>query len=490
MNDRPNVALVVLDTVRARDASEEVAPTLSAVGRHGTLFANAFSSAPWTVPSHGSLFTGAPPSKHGTHGDDPTLSPSLESLPECFADAGYETVGFSNNTWITDEFGFDRGFDRLDRGWQYVQSDVDVGPVIRSKSLPRTLRAARERLFEGNPLANVVNLLYAGVVRSSGADGGARTIEKVRRWLDRRDDDRPFFLFVNLLEPHVSYDPPREHAEPYLPDGVSYGEAMEIRQAPRAYDVGEYDLADAEFAALRGLYRGEVSYVDHHLAALRSALADAGELDDTVLAVCGDHGENVGDHGLFGHQYNVYDTTLHVPMVVDGGPFVGGGRRTDLVQLLDLPATLLDAAGIDAPAFREQQRGRSLHPDAAADPREAVFAEYLAPQPPMSALESRFGAAAERAADRYRTLRAVRTDRWKYVRAGDGERELYRIDRDRGETTDRSDEAPRVVERLDGRLDAWLASFEHADTASDGGDDAGDDISQATLERLEELGYR
>ena len=490
MSDRPNVAVVVLDTVRARDADEAVAPTLSALGRRGTAFANAFSSAPWTVPSHGSLFTGTYPSEHGTHGDDPTLSPSLESLPECFDDAGYETVGFSNNTWITDEFGFDRGFDRLDRGWQYVQSDVDIGPVVRAKSLPRTLRAARERLFQGNPLVNVANLLYAGAIRSSGADGGARTTDSVREWLDGRDDDRPFFLFVNLLEPHVRYDPPREHAEPHLPDGVSYGEAMEIRQAPRAYDVGEYDLDDEEFAALRGLYRGEVSYVDAHLADLQSALADAGELDDTVLAVCGDHGENVGDHGLFGHQYNVYDTALHVPLVLDGGPFVGGDRRTELVQLLDLPVTLLDAAGIDAPAFRDRQRGRSLHPGAASDAREAVFAEYLAPQPPLSTLESRFGAAAERVADRYRTLRTVRTERWKYVRAGDGQRELYRIDRDPGETTDRSDDARRVVERLDARLDRRLSSFERAGSVAGDAADPDTDISEATLERLEELGYR
>ena len=488
MTGRPNVVLVVMDTMRARDASEDVAPTLTSLGREGTLFANAFSSAPWTVPSHGSLFTGTYSSKHGTHGDNPALGTSLRTLPECFADAGYETVGYSNNTWITDEFDFDRGFDRLHRGWQYVQSDVDLGPVVRSKSLSGTLEATRERLFEGNPLVNVANLLYSEVIQPTGADGGARTNEHVRRWLGGRDGDRPFFLFLNFLEPHIPYDPPREHAEPYLPDGVSYEEATAIRQEPRAYDVGEYDLSDEEFAALRGLYRGELSYVDEHLAELRTALADAGEWDDTVIAVCGDHGENVGDHGLFGHQYNVYDTALHVPFVVSGGSFDGDGRREELVQLLDLPATLLDAADIDAPEFRDQQQGRSLHPDAAGESRDAVFAEYLAPQPPMEALVSRFGEAADSVSEYYRTLRTVRTRRWKYIRGGDGERELYRVDRDPYETNDRSDEEPRVVRRLDDRLDRWLTSFEHAERAdAEAGDD---DIADATLDRLAELGYR
>ena len=499
MTDRPNVVLVVLDTMRARSASARVAPTLTELGRQGTTFSNAFSCAPWTVPSHGSLFTGAYPSKHGTHGDHPVLGNSLQALPECFADAGYETVGVSNNTWITGEFGFDRGFDRLHCGWQYVQSGVDLGPIVRAKSLSGKTEAARERLFEGNPLVNVANLLYTEVFLAAAEDdGAARTTDRVRHWVARREDDRPFFLFLNYLEPHIPYDPPREHAEPYLPDGVSYEEAMEIRQSPRAYDVGEYDLTDEEFAALRGLYRGELSYVDEHLAELRSALVDAGSWDDTVVVVCGDHGENVGEHGFFGHQYNVYDTVLHVPLVVSGGPFDGGGRREELVQLLDLPVTLLDAAGIDAPAFRDQQQGRSLHPDATSEPREAVFAEYIAPQPPLSVLESRFVDVPDHVHDYYRTLRTVRTHRWKYVRGGDGTQELYRVDGDSAETADDTAEPPdhasetpvctdehaRVARRLDDRLDRWLSSFEHAD--------AGDsvEISDATLEQLAELGYR
>lgn len=483
MTAGPNVVLVVLDTMRAGDL-EGIAPTLSALGLRGSTFENAFTPAPWTVPAHGSLFTGTYPSKHGTHGDAIALETPLRTLPECFADAGYETVGFSNNTWISPEFGFDRGFDRLHRGWQYVQSEVDIGPVVRAKSTGRKIDKARELLLEGNPLVNLANLVHAEVLESDD-DGAARTTDRVDRWLDRRDDARPFFLFCNFLEPHIPYAPPRKHAEPHLPPGVSYEAATAIRQSPRAYDVGAYDLSDEEFAALRGLYRGELSYVDDQVADLLTALEAAGVRDETVIAVCGDHGENVGDHGFFGHQYTVYDTVLRVPLVVAGGAFDGAGRRSEPVQLLDLPVALLDAAGLDAPAFRDQQQGRSIHPDAASESREVVFAEYYAPQPPLDVLEERFERVPDRLRARYRTLRAVRTDRWKYVRAGDGETELYRVGRDPGETTDRSGEAPAVERRLDERLDRWLASFDHA-----GPGDGAVEISAATRERLVELGYR
>ena len=484
MTRRPNVVLVVMDTMRNRSASEDVTPTLADLRRGGTGFTNAFSTAPWTVPSHASLFTGTYPSRHGTHGDHPALRDTLRSLPECFADEGYETIGFSNNTWITDEFDFDRGFARFHRGWQYVQSETDMGPVLRSESLGEKIEVTRERLAAGNPLANLANLLYAELFQSLGDDGATRTTERVRRWLTQRGDDRPFFLFLNYIEPHVPYDPPRDHADPYLPDRIDYEEANAIRQAPRAYDVDDYDLSREEFAALRGLYLGELSYADEHLAELRASLVKAGVWDDTVLVICGDHGENIGDHGFFGHQYTVSDTVLRVPLVASGGPFDGGGRRTDLVQILDLAVTLLDAAGIDAPAFRDQQQGQSLHPAVAADPREAIFAEYLAPQPPLEALESRFEAVPDRVRSYYRTLRAVRTRRWKYVRGGDGSEALYRVDQDPAESRDRLDDHAATARRLDDRLDRWLASFEHAEPGADV------DITDVTLERLAELGYR
>ncbi len=494
-----NVVLVVLDTARAT-RFEEVAgdgipsrfasiddrtmPTLADIGTEGTVFERAFSTAPWTLPSHASLFTGTYPSEHGAHGDHTYLDDSLRTLPEAFADAGYETVGVSNNTWITSEFGFDRGFEELRRGWQYVQSDVDMGTVVRGEDVAEKLSAARERLFEGNPVVNAANVLYSEFLQPAGDDGADRTTDWVGDWLADRQGDRPFFLFCNYIEPHVEYDPPRAFAERFLPDDATVEEARAIRQDPRAYDVGDYDLSEDEFDLLRGLYRGECAYVDSRLARLRESLRAAGEWEESIVVVCGDHGEHVGEHGFFGHQYNLYDTLTHVPLVMTGGPFTGGGRREDLVSLLDLPATLPETAGIEDPSLAEQGHGRSLHP-AASGERDAVFAEYVAPQPSIERLEARFGEEAipDRVRAFDRRLRAVRTREEKYVTGDDGFERYHDLIEDPRERTDLADERPDRAAALADRLEVQFGALREAEASGSVS------MAASTEDRLADLGY-
>ncbi|WP_254864782.1 sulfatase family protein [Halovivax gelatinilyticus] len=484
-DERLNVCLVVLDTARAADVDEEITPTLARLGQEGTRFERAFSTAPWTVPSHASLFTGTYPSEHGTHGANPVLDDSLRTLPEAFADAGYETVGVSNNTWITEEFGFDRGFSQLRRGWQYRQSETDMGGVVRGECLSEKIEATRARLFEGNPLVNLANVIYSEFVQPAGDDGAARSVDWIGDWVTDRDRSTPFFCFLNLIEPHVVYDPPREYAERYLPPGATYESAAEIRQDPRAFDCGDYDLTDAEFEQLRGLYRGSLAYVDDQLARLRLSLEAAGEWERTIVVVCGDHGEHVGEHGFFGHQYNLYDTLLSVPLVVTGGAFDGGEHRDDLVQLCDLPDTLLDATGVRDGRLRNQSRGRSLHPDSSATPREAVFAEYVTPQPSIDRLEARFGDLPERIYTYDRRLRSVRTPNYKYVEGDDGFSRLHYLPTDPDESRNVVDEEPAVAARLERRLESTLGPL-----ASTPRVEAEVSMTESTKQRLADLGYR
>jgi arylsulfatase A-like enzyme len=481
-----NLVLLVLDTARYDAVSEATAPTVATLADGGTRFTSAHAAAPWTLPSHASVFTGSYPSRHGAHAGHKRLEPGRPTLAELLSAAGYETVGVSNNTWVSGEFGFERGFERFRRTWQYVQSETDLGRIARTTEGGETLRALARAVFDGNPAVNVANALYGRFLRKREDSGARRTNEWIDGWLRERTDDgddRPFFLFVNYLEPHLEYRPPREHAAPFLPDGVAYDEAMAVEQDAWRYVAGDLSLGEADFRALRGLYRGEVSYLDARIADLVGTLRDAGEWEDTVLVVTGDHGENVGDHGLMDHQYCLYRTLLHVPLVVRGGAFDGGGAVDDLVSLVDLAPTLLDVAGVEATDAREGFQGRSFHPDSDAPVRERVFAEYRAPQPSMEALERRVGTL-DGAVRRFdRSLRAVRTREWKLVRGSDGGRELYHLPTDPGETDDRAAADPGRVESLAGRLDDWLGSFEHAPT---GGEAA---MSAATRERLEELGY-
>jgi len=483
MADRPNIVVVVMDTTRADDGFDStVAPTLTDIGTAGTTVTEALSPAPWTLPAHASLLTGTYPSKHGAHAGHERLDDSIPTLAELFRNAGYETACVSNNTWLSIESGFDRGFDSFQQMWQLVQSETALGELV-DVTEQRRLTAVARKLADGNPLANVANVFYRLLVRERSDDGAKRTTEWVDRWLTGRESEQPFFLLTNYLEPHLEYRPPRRLAKQYLPASHTYEEAMDLPQQPWEFLAGHVTIDDHDFRALRGLYRAEIAYLDEQLAALKGSLIEAGEWENTVLVVTADHGENIGDHGLMDHQYCLYDTLVHVPLVIQGGAFSDGGDVTDLVSLVDLAPTLLDVAGIDAPVARRGFQGRSFHPEADEPSREFVVSEYMAPQPSMDALERHVGSLPSHIYKFDRSLRAIRTGDYKLIRGSDDTTELYDLVSDPDETTDIAATEPAIAERLSGTLDEWLESFDHADT------DEMVTLDSGRKKQLEELGY-
>jgi len=483
--DAPNIVLVVMDTARAREtvpATSAITPTLASLAGSGTEFTHAYTSAPWTLPAHASLFTGQYTAAHGAHGGHTYLDADHETLPEAFQSAGYETVGVSNNCWITGEFGFDRGFDQFRKGWQYIQSEVDTGAVVRASGVSERLTSLREQLLAGNPAITLANVAYERYLCDD--DGAARTTDWVDTWLTRRKtngDDQPFFLFCNYIEPHIEYDPPREYAEQFL-SSSAVEEAIQLRHDPRAFDVGDYELTDRECELLRGLYQGELAYVDAQIGRLRESLQAAGEWENTIFVVLGDHGENIGEYGFFGHQYNLHETVVHVPLVISGGAFSGGGQQESLVQLLDLVPTLLDETGISAPELLTQLQGQSFHPQSTTPPREAVYAEHVQPQPSVDSLEARFGELPDRVKAFDRSLRSVRTNQATYIRGSDGSQWLYPAAS--SERQNRVDQRPALVARLDTKLDDWLGTVERDHTTQ-----TSVAMSASTEQRLADLGY-
>lgn len=478
---QPNIVVLVMDTARAREITPETAPNTTELASNGVRFSNAFSAAPWTLPSHASLFTGAPPSKHGAHADHKQLKDTLTTLPEVLQNQGYETVAVSNNTWISEEFGFDRGFETFYKTWQYVQSSTDLGRIARQEEGFAKVTEVTKALFDGNPVTNLANAIYGQFFRKTKDDGAARTNAWITEWLADRDDARPFFLFVNYLEPHLEYRPPKAHAEEHLPKDVTYEEAMDVPQDAWGYIADEVELTYNDLEILCALYRAEIAYLDEKITEVIDLLKQQDEWEDTLFVLTSDHGENIGEHDLMDHQYALYDTLLHVPLYVHGGPFEND-RTDDLVQLLDIPPTILDILDVDAAEAREQFQGISFHPDA-EETREYAVAEYISPQPSMDALERRVGDLPRHVHTYDRSLQAIRTDRYKYIRGSDGSRELYDLEGDPEETTDIANGCEDIVSNLDSKLDEWLDSFasaNHTDSVK---------MNDDTKARLEDLGY-
>jgi arylsulfatase A-like enzyme len=270
----------------------------------------------------------------------------------------------------------------------------------------------------------------------------------------------------------------------HVPAGCDPRRVEKVNQDPWRHLTGRVEMTREDFAILGGLYDGEVSYVDRRVGQLVDLLRDATLLDDTLLIVTSDHGENLGDHGLMSHAYCLYETLLRVPLILRWPEALAAGTRvTQQVQTVDIFPTVLEAAGVQEPAAWAQVQGRSLAPAiVAAQPERLVFAEYLEPEPAVPALRRRYpgfdGARYDRA------LRCARTSRFKYIWASDGRDELYDLARDPQEECNLIAAESERAGELRTALDRWLASFAHASRAEQQGE-----IDDEIRKKLEDLGY-
>ncbi|XVH32253.1 sulfatase [Haloferacaceae archaeon DSL9] len=481
----PNILLVVLDTARASNAlgRPEVMPNLHSLAREGVTFENAFTTAPWTLPSHASMFTGQYTTDHDTHAGTKRFDPDVPPLPELLGSAGYQTVGISNNTWVSSDFGFDRGFEDFFVGWELFDGGADLAAIAKRED--GTLDQSRAVLSELASLdapKTVLNGLYSKLIRKRYDNGAWLTNKRAGRWLGNRwTADRPFFMFINYLEPHLEYDPPKRFREPFVPDDMDDAFVERVNQDAWAYNTGNVEMSDREFAALEALYDGELHYLDHRLGALFERLDSLDALDETVVVVVGDHGENIGEHELMDHQYCLYDTLLHVPLVIRYPVrFESGATSDDLVEVRDLYPTLLELANADPPS----DPAVSSNSLVTGSSRDRVVGEYAVPQPSMEALEARVDSLSP-AVERFdRALRSLRTTEWKYIEGTDGSVELYDVASDPGESADVSASNPAVCEEFAAELADSRGPL--TEGTSDG---AGDDMRAETKQRLEDLGY-
>lgn len=342
----PNVLLVVLDTCR-RDALEPYGapsgstPALADLARRGTAAPHVRAPACWTLPSHASLFTGLLPREAGLV-RAPARTPAScretlrghrdRLLPEVLRRAGYRADGVSANLWVGPDSGFDTGFDTF--------ASVDSGRQAKLQGASRRERI--EWVLEG---------------ARARVDDGAAAARRILTERLAQLDDRPFFWFVNLNECHSPYLPPRRYSE--------LGPLQRARAADEARRhltmlaiwracAGGFDVPPEALERMRRLYAGEVRLMDDWLGDVLETLDAAGRLDETLVCVISDHGENFGEGGLLAHAFSLDDRLTAVPLVA-AGP--GADTLADTPALADLPRRLCAIAGIERHPYREHAAG-------------------------------------------------------------------------------------------------------------------------------------
>jgi len=440
--------LIVIDTLRADRLGcygyeRPTTPNLDALARRGIRFANVSSTSSWTVPAHASLFTGLYPIRHGATQERPFLDAGPATLAEILRSHGYATAAASANPQVGPLRGLERGFDSFAETW----------------------RPAR------------------GILREHPNHSA------VKRFLDSLEPDRPFFLFVNYMEPHAPYAP----LEPFrsrFRTAPEAGPPLEDRLRVADHYLGSGRTGARELAALSDLYDGAVAAADALVGQLVALLEAEGRLADTLLVIASDHGENLGDHGHVRHVFNLYASVVRVPLIVVlPGDVRAGEVRPEAASLVDVFATILARVGVSPP---DPQAGRDLLAGTGETAGRAVFAEYYHPDQALElfgpdVLETH----GEKLAPYLRRLRSVEWDGLRLIWSSKGDPKLYDLDKDRGELRDLAGDRGYAVRkaRLLAALDAFVAAAggepERAATGSAGRTA----IEPDTATRLRELGY-
>ena len=331
------VILVTMDTTRRDSLSPyggppAASPNIARLAGQATIYNNAWATAPWTLPSHASIFTGLYPTRHGAGVGSTRLHSQFQTVAEIFRSRGYRTAGFAGGEMSASHWGVAQGFE--------LYRDPDG--------------------FETR---------------------GDRLTEYVEGFLSRHADES-LFLFVNYFDPHALYQAPAEFEELFgveerrdrISDLPIWGDLGRGDDAAwRAVAHGDATVVPEALDYLRAAYLAEVAFMDRQVGRLIEVLEEHGLFDAATIVLVADHGEFLGEHGFFSHAARLDPELTHIPLIIKWPGQTESGRVDHLVSQVDLFATLVGAVDSNPPPMD----GVSLWPahlDSLAQ-RDTVFME-------------------------------------------------------------------------------------------------------------------
>ena len=415
----PNVLLITLDTTRfdrlsCYGYSLPTSPNLDALAAESVFYTHAYSTSSWTLPAHASIFTGKLVSSHGAQ-KDPTgplkfstgiqgpenwnkiraqgLSVDETTLAQILKSAGYNTGAVVAGPWMKKVFGLNKGFD--------YYNDYGI-KKLHGRLAPSVTKAAMH-------------------------------------WLQTRDTDNPFFLFLNYFDPHLPYFLPQEDANVFMSDDRSY----------------------TQNERLSLMYSAEIRFMDKHIGVLMDRLKQTGQFDNTMIVITADHGELWGEHGMMGHGKSLFEPEIHIPQFVKYPRGEVAHSVSDVrTQVIDIMPLILERLGTPSPSgIQGTLPGQGVHP---------LIAEVY----PLEFFTSRGD------------FQAIWDGKYKFVLNSKGNHELYDLDADPDELKNLVDEDSARAAELKSKLTTRLAALPKPGRA--GPDQT---IGEELSETLEALGY-
>jgi arylsulfatase A-like enzyme len=345
----PNVLIVIVDTLRADHLSpygytRDTSPYVNQLAQQGVLFENAISPSSWTLPAHASMLTGLYPHESGVGEDQSTLSGKWPNLGGVMRKRGYRTAAISANAQL---FSRDRGF--IHGFSHFEEYEQTFAGILEKVPLSHFILETISDWTVGEELA------YFGVKNAPSAE---KIDQDALNWIDK--GHRPFFLVLNYFDVHQPVLPP----EPWLNTFTTNPDARK----QSLYFPGECSWSevsascDPKLPQFLGTYDGAIRYVDESIKTLLAQLQQRGLLNNTIVVFTSDHGQEFGDHGIYGHGKSLYRQVIQIPLIFWKPGLVPAAVRVPTpVSTADIAATILDlTAPGENQAGKEALPGRSL----------------------------------------------------------------------------------------------------------------------------------
>ena len=459
---RPNILLYVVCTLRPDHTSlygyrRDTTPFLKKLGAASVVFDDCQSQAPWTKPSVASMLTSLNAYTHGLVRDEDTIPKGASTMAEQLRAAGYTTAGIVANPFAGRTSGLDRGFDYM----------MEYPVVMRHRSEPV----------------------------DRGTDSAAIN-RAILPWLEQRRDE-PFFLFVQSTDPHAPYRPPADFERRFGEAGDTaafdrmYGKLKDIRAYGGGATVSRAEMTASgvdpdsyiEHAVAR--YDAEIAHNDRSIEALIGKLRETGALDNTLVVIASDHGEEFWEHGLGAHGHSLYSELIRTVLMVWNPKLLPVARRVaEPVQLTDVMPSILELVGARVPASAQGQSLVPLLRGERFQRKGALISTKLAlPRAKPG------GGVPENLTDTFARVDSL----WKLIwraqagRAGLRELELYDRRADPADLRDVAAEHPDVSARFKAEIGRWIEAQNRV--KKELGPAGATRIDRETLERLRSLGY-
>lgn len=407
----PNLFLVSIDTLRSDHLSpygysQPTSPFLRSLVEEGRLYRQAVVNTHGTTPSHSTILSSLPQEIHRvgyTGSSEDRLPEGIPLVQTVLGEGGYWTLGVTGGGNAGGKFGFDRDFDRFDDSSRAVVAGIETFFAL----------------------------------------------------LDQRPTGQPFFGFFHTYEVHSPYAPPEEYRTTF---GPGEGSVVPTSENLLEYAHRAHQLSDDDLGHIVGQYDGGIAHTDAAMARFFAGLEERGLLDNSLVIITSDHGEEFGEHGGLLHRGLLYDELLRVPLILWGSCLAGDhGERDALVSSLDIAPTLLGCAGLETPITWQ---GRDLLANV---------------EPPIEPIVSQYG----------RSLYSVRTATWKLIVADGEARELYHLETDPHEEHNLAQQEPGTV----GNLLLYLRKWRQRQAAAGASQPGNVELSEEDRRHLEALGY-